>query len=285
MAVPANRSDLRNLVREALMAWPEQVTTLTSAVASASVATISVDSVSGIAARMLVELESEIMRIRSIASLDLTVLRGDHGSTAATHSNSLTLKVWPFWGWTDANLNNQINRSIDWLYPEVWYPDYVENTAQANKKEFGLPTGARYPDGDIVKEVAFLLSDGITYKPVYGWRHYNDRLIFDHETDQARTIRILLQKRYARLTDDTTQISSLHSDIVDAIVNMTIAHCLESLLASRTKFLEYSASLNDRASTPDELQRQVFYFINQATLAKDRASRVPMSGFASTRKA
>ena len=45
------------------------------------------------------------------------------------------------------------------------------------------------------------------------------------------------------------------------------------------------AALNDRSSTPDELQRQIFYFFNQANLAKERAARCVPASFANWRHA
>ena len=51
----------------------------------------------------------------------------------------------------------------------------------------------------------------------------------------------------------------------------------ESLLGNRTRYHAYAATLNDRASSPDELVRSIFYYFNQATLLKNKA-KIPLPG-------
>ena len=280
MATPENRADIRQRIRRKLMAFPEDVTTLNGALNS-STASVVLASGTYTLARMLLEIDNEIMRVRSISSNTATVLRGDQGTTAASHSNGATVQVWPFWGWSDAEVNDAINCAIDWLYPEVWYPKHKQNTLESDAKEFGLPDGVRYPDGEHIIGVEVEDDDG-QFRPFHSWRHANDRLIFDRKIDVARDIRLLLLGKHARLTSDAQRLYS--SEPVDAIVEYATGRLLENLLANRTRYVEYSASLNDRASTPDELQRQIYYFYNQAVLAKDKASRVRPATFASVRR-
>ena len=88
--------------------------------------------------------------------------------------------------------------------------------------------------------------------------------------------------KHGRLTSDASQLAN--ADPVEAITYYAASNLLEQLLANRVRYVEYSAALNDRASTPDELQRQAYYFKNQAVVCKDRISRPPLSGLASTRR-
>ena len=277
-----NRAQIRNLVRAKLQAWPEQVTTLAAAVTDSAGNTITLASASDLIPRQLLEVDSEVMRIKDVTAAPvISVLRGDQGSNPTAHANAATIKSYPFWGWTDFELNQLINLAIDWTFPEIWYPKWYANTFLANQKEFGLPAGVSYPDGEQIKRVEILRADGF-YKPVYNWRHEHDRIIFEHPMDQAYTARILVHGKHIRFENDSTPMHD--SNAVMPVIQYATSKALENLLGARTRFAEYSATLNDRASTPDELQRQVYFFYNQAILAKDQASRVPLSGFASVRR-
>ena len=275
-----NRADLRRMIRRKLMSWPKDITALSAAITTMTATIVTVNAVSNMVARDILEVESELMEIQSITGTTLTVMRGVQGSTAATHAISTAVSAYPWYEWSNQEINDSLNLSFDWRDPEVWYGKWYENTALVSQRELGLPSGVRYPDGEIIKKVE--LKNGDFWIPVYCWRQQNDRLLFDFEMDQQRSIRLYTVGKHARLTDDTTTMYS--SEPVDAIINYACKLCLENLLANRTRYVEYSAALNDRASTPDELSRQTYYFYNQAVLAKERASRPFPSGFASTRR-
>jgi hypothetical protein len=49
---------------------------------------------SGFAVDTLIKVEDEIMRITSVSTDDLTVFRGENGSTAATHDDKTTIYIW-----------------------------------------------------------------------------------------------------------------------------------------------------------------------------------------------
>lgn len=289
MATPENRADLRNLVRTRLSAWPDDVGTLhgtTPATYTAAVTSLTLAAALDISEKALVQIGDEVIRVKTVAGAVLSpVIRGDRGSTAAAHVAGEVVKVYPYWGWSDFEINRELDLAIDWLWPDAWILKPLTNTLLANNTDFGLPAGTVYPTGQIVKRVE-LLDTTVTpniYREKLGWKHIGDRLILTTgPLLENKTARIWLQGRYDRLASDATQL--LASDPVECLVLRACACLLEQLLANRVRYVEYSAALNDRASTPDELQRQAYYFKNQAVVERDRISRPGLSGLASTRR-
>jgi hypothetical protein len=279
--MPYTRVELRKEIRNKLEAWPDLTTTLNGDI-TATAATLVVADADGLAARMLLEIGSEILQVVSISGTTITVTRGARGSTAATHSNGATIKAYPFWGWCDSQLNDYINSAIRWLKPEVWYGAWIENTLLAERLECGLPDGVRYPEMGHVHIVQFENDDG-DWQTVYAWQVLGDRMIFEKKFSEARDMRLFVIKHHAELTSDATEIRD--NDIAGAIVAKACNEALEQFVGNRARFTEYSAALNDRASTVDELQRAAFAFFNKATLEKDRLARPRPPTFASTRRA
>jgi hypothetical protein len=287
MATPENRGDLRNKIRARLGSWADDTGALSASSISASVTSLTLAAALDISEKALLQIDDEVIRVKTYTAAGTSVasvMRGDRGSTAATHSASATVNVYPFWGWTDFDINREIDCAIDWLWPDVWVLKALTNTLLIDNTDFGLPSGTIYPNGEVVKRVELLDTnvDPNEYREILGWKHVGDRLIFSKPTTKTYTARIWVMGKHARLTSDSAQLTN--ADPVEAIVYYAASNLLEQLLANRVRYVEYSASLNDRASTPDELQRQAYYFKNQAVVARDRISRPPLSGLASTRR-
>jgi hypothetical protein len=277
------RSTIRNGLRDKLFAWPDFVTTLAEALDATETA-IDLTAVTGLSEQSLIECESELMQVVSISSTTATVIRGARGTTAATHDNATSVKFYPKWGWSDAALNQKINEAILWLREgQCWTLVFKTNTWLAEYKEFGMPAGVIYPSGDIVKAVEMKNGSGgdnsdDEYVPILGWRHVGDRIFINQKLDIDRQIRLWIQQHQPLLSADATTLDD--DKYVEPLVMYATSRCLDELLANRARFYEYSASLNDRASSPDELQRLSHYFFNQAVVARDQMSRPGLSGFA-----
>jgi hypothetical protein len=302
MAYPANRVDLRNKIRSRLSAWVDDSGISLNAIASATAQGIVFNTgVSGsqgldISEKALIQIDNEVIRVRVKDSLGAgstalsisSCIRGDRGSTAATHLAGAAVNVYPFWGWTDFDINREIAAAIAWLWPDYWTLLTLTNTFEAGQTDFGLPVGCVYPQGNIVKRVELIDpripvgANGPVYKEILGWKHVGDRLILSLWTRTAYQARIWIQAAQPDLTTDTQQLAS--DDPMEAIAYYAASNLLEQMLANRTRYVEYSAALNDRASTPDELQRNAYYFKNQAVVARDRIMRPPLSGMASIRR-
>lgn len=296
MATPENRADLRAKIRSRLSAWVDDSGILLAGI-TASAQSLAFTAGLDLSEKALLQIDDEVIRVRikdatgtgGTAVNVTSMIRGDRGSTAALHAINSVVSVYPFWGWTDFDINREIDAAIDWLWPEYWVLTTLTNTFLQGQTDFGLPAGCSYPGGNIVKRVELIdpnvpigaASPGV-YKEILGWKHVGDRLILERFTRAAYTARIWIMGAQPRLTTDTAQLAS--SDPVEAITYYAASNLLEQMLANRTRYVEYSAALNDRASTPDELQRNAYYFKNQAVVARDRIMRPPLSGMASTRR-
>ncbi len=272
-----NRSDIRTGLKNSLAAWPDFTTTIAEEL-DASETAVDLTAVTSLAERSLIEVDSEVMRVISISSLTATVMRGDKGSSAVAHSNGATASFYPLWGWTNVDLNRLITKAISWLGEGMCYTLVPKtNTWLSGFREFGLPSGVVYPTGNIVKQIDMQDSQDI-YHTIYGWRHVGDRIVINRKLTENKDVRIWIQQKQANLSDDSTQLDE--DKWAEVIELYATAKALDELLAQRSRFLEYSATLNDRASTPDELQRLSYSFFNKATILRDQYSRPGLSGFA-----
>jgi hypothetical protein len=279
----ANRSDIRTGLRDKLSAWPALTTTLAGGGVTSSATTGTLTSGTGLEPRMLLEIESEILQVQAYSGASISEMtRGQRGSTAAAHSAGVAVVGYPHWGWTNAHLNRQINKAINWLGEGmVWTLSPRTNTWLGGFKEFGLPAGIVYPTGNIVKKIELwdedLGEDG-DWREILGWRHQGDRIILNSQLAEDMDVRLWIQQKQAELSDDTTALDD--AKFQEAIESYAVSRCLDELLANRTRFYEYSASLNDRASSPDELQRSAYYYFNQAVILRNEFSRPGLSGYA-----
>ena len=273
------RSDVRIGIREKLSAWPLNATTLSAAVTTTTATTVTLTSVLSITERSLIEVDSELMHVLSVAGFVATVMRGARGTTAATHLNGAAVNIYPEWGWPDANLNRKISRAITWLGEgQVYTLTPLTNTLLSGYKEFGLPSGCEYPNGNKLKVLEILQADG-TYKKSLFWKHQGDRIVLPNKLTESLSVRLWIETKQADLTDDTTALGDAR--YLEVLELYASARALEELLANRTRYTEYSASLHDRASSLDELQRQAYYFQNQAIILRNEMSRPGLSGQAS----
>ena len=90
-------TSLVNRVRDLLDDYGDNQTTITSAISSTSATTCDVASADDIDTGDYIEIDYECMRVTGIATLTLTIVRGERGSTAATHLNAATVTVDPIY--------------------------------------------------------------------------------------------------------------------------------------------------------------------------------------------
>lgn len=276
--MPYYRSDVRTGIRDKLSSWPDLVTTLAEDLDATELG-VDLSAVTGLKAQHQLEVESEVLRVASISSLTATVFRADKGTTAATHVNGLTVKAYPKWGWTDAHLNRAINKAILWLGEgQVWSLVPRTNTLLSGYREFGLPTGIVWPQGNHVKKVEILQTDG-TYRESLAFKHLGDRLFCNSTLSSDLDVRMWVQQAQPELSADNVALDQ--NKYLEVLELYVAGRLLEELVGNRSRFYEYSAALNDRASTLDELQRQAYFFSNQAVILRNEMSRPGLSGRAS----
>ena len=287
------RKDIRRGIRNKMQAWPLGVDALQATI-SATDQTIKLVSGAGLSDRVIMEVVPTLEAIRVVTPLlppqtaplypgCTACIRGDRGTTAAIAQAGAVVNIYPFWGWLDADLNDYINKACDWMGDGMVYTMALKaNTFLQGFKDFAAPAGCYYPTGDIVKRIEALDTDGV-WKQILGWKHTHDRIYFNKNLDADLQVRCWVQQRQVRLTDDTTV---LDLDRAQEVLELYSAgRMLEELLANRSRYYDYSASLNDRASSADELQRLSYYFLNQAVILRDQLSRPGLSGYAGIQKA
>lgn len=124
----------RRLVRD----WPD-LDDLTASISSSGT-TVTVADSSRYVANQLLEVENETMVIRSIpTATTLTVKRGSHGSTAASHANSTAVLMNPRFRAID--VLDALNAGQQACWPWVYQP--VTNTTlttTANTYEYSVPS-------------------------------------------------------------------------------------------------------------------------------------------------
>ena len=276
------RATLRNDIRGDLMSWPIAAT-LDAAVDSQATTIQIADDVykNFLEQKVLIEVDSEVMRVVDIEDAGFRVIRGYQGTTKAPHIKDAIVYIHSSYGWTDYELNNRIiPNAIQWLKPHAWI-DQVSAafTWTSQTIEATPPSGVSYPQGNFIYRLEVLDTDS-NYKPIYGWHLYGSKIRFNRKASADHTLQARILQFQASLTDDTTVLDN--DNFRESIVKYGAHLCLNALKTNRVRYHEYAAALNDRASTPDELIRVAFDLKNQAIVSREENAYPKPAGFAST---
>jgi len=165
--------------------------------------------------------------------------------------------------WTDMELKKLINDGIVALRPEISYAGIDESliTLEATR-EYTIPA--------TLSEVSWveLERDTNVFLRERRARIRGSKLTFDYLPKIGQTIRLIGWKYQEPFSGSVTELT-LTQDFWELIIQYATAKAMESTLTNRSRFTEYSASLNPRASTSDEITRTVYYFLNQFRIAKN----------------
>lgn len=273
------RADLRADIRSDLRCWPD-TGTLALAIGKNDSQIQLTDDMAGdyVAGKCLIEIDSEVMCVidkPEEGSNVVRVQRGYMGSSRADHAAGAAVNIFPPWGWTDHEINNRILPvAIKWLKPHAWILARTSTLTwgtQLNDYTTSLSTyDISYPDGNILYKLQWLETGTSRWHDFYGWQIQGSQIRFRNEASQDRSFRAVYFKYQANLTDETTALDN--DDFREAICKYSIWLAMNGLKANRTRYTEYAAALNDRASTPDELIRMAFDFKNQAVICRDDKS-------------
>lgn len=275
----STRAELRTDIRDKIGSWPLRQPTVSVGV-TLTATSITVSDGSDIAQRQLIEIDSENMLVLSGSGNVLTVLRGYRGTIKAEHSIGTEVNVFDPWGWTNHQLNSAISRAIQWLRGDpnpAWTHDFLTFTWPASTR--ALDIGSAFIDWPHGPASALSLSfkDASTpaqYIRTDNWIQRKSMLLVPYSFAEAKVARLEIAKFQSDLTNDSTQLNS--DDFTTPLILYSCYWALKNLQGSRPEFVAYSAALNERASTPDELLRVVFDFKNQADLHKrDIATPLP----------
>ena len=134
MAVTA--ATLIQRVRRYLRDWPE-LDVLTASVASNGT-TITVASGALYAPNWDIEIDNEVLRVTASGATSATVVRGQKGSTAASHANSAAVMIRPHFH--NIEILDALNAGIDAAFPYVYKPVLDTSlTTTAGTYEYTVP--------------------------------------------------------------------------------------------------------------------------------------------------
>jgi hypothetical protein len=130
-------STLIQRTRRYLRDWPD-LDALTASV-SDTTTTIPVGTGTQFAANWDIEIDSELMIVRSVSSNNLTVKRGAKGSTAASHASAASVLVRPHF--SSVEILDALNRGLDACFPLLYQPVIDESlTILADTYEYTVPS-------------------------------------------------------------------------------------------------------------------------------------------------
>ncbi|MFH1737618.1 MAG: hypothetical protein ABIH23_01330 [bacterium] len=232
----------------------------------------------------LIEIGNEVMLIVNLPkdTSSILVLRGYMGTTAAAHSTVDDVLIHNKGHWSNHEIKRFINDAIAWLHPHSWTQGTSDTfTINANAFDAALPsgTGISSPAGNQICRLQYRDSAS-RWHSIYGWEFIGGRIRIKSTPGGLTTFRLL----YLLFEDALTSLTdALANELFrEAIYKYAASLAFDGLKNNRARYLDYAASLNDRASTPDELTRVVYDIRNKANLARDEHSMPTPAGFIST---
>lgn len=213
----------------------------------------------------LIEINDEIVQVyktETVGAEDrISVYRGMRLTTAAAHSSAASINICGQL-WTDYELKKIVNDSIYALRPEIAYQVIDKTlTTASSKREYDLPSGITEVSWiEIEKDTGVFLRERNAY-------HVKDLIVFNYQPAIGKTIKLIGWKEQVPFSGSVTELT-LTEEFWSLIFLYGTAKAMESLLTNRSRYTEYSASLNPRASTTDEITRVIYYFMNQFRIGK-----------------
>jgi len=164
----ASATTLVQRVRRFVGDWPDLDVTTASLTNSATTVTVADTSIYG--TNWLIQLDQEIMRVKTAPSLgtSLTVARGMQGTTAVSHSNSTSVLSRP--AFSDQQMLDALNAGIDATFP--YFYQAVEDSSlipDGMTYEFAVPNLAS-PSQPIpyITKIDLKVSGDLSYRQVDG---------------------------------------------------------------------------------------------------------------------
>ena len=241
------RAQLRTRIRNDFQQWPDTDSLVNTI--SASATTLTINDGTRTPAGSLLEIESELMMVRSVSGNVLTVRRGDQGTTAAAHSAAVLVLIHELHGVTNLQLNDLINDGIEWLFPicvyEVWDNSL---TTDDTVLSYTIPTSVEYVD-------ELWITDGLTpesKKKLRYWTRVGSKIYLPGILPDNRQLIVHGWGRFTLPTDDTTSLC-FGTDLEPAVEYYVVAAVIKIQEALRTRFTGQSAFLEARAGNVPEL--------------------------------
>ncbi len=234
----------------------------------------------------LIEVGIEVMMVADIPEKTDTVIvvRGHRETTPASHKAKANLNIIPAGSWTDEELLKYIDDGTRWLKPSAWTFQTSAEFTWALGDNFVNPAaadGISYPDGNYIHHLERKNSNG-KFIDFHGFDLEGSKVRFRGAASKDETMRATFIRFQPILA---TLASTLDNDEFRESIELYSAHKAQVAVgAVRTRFAEFSAALNDRTSTPDELIRSSFNLLNLAERSRNDHGRPMPSSYASTHR-
>lgn len=211
--------------------WPSNDTitaSLSSSGTSMSVATAS-DYFKG----WLLEIDSEVLKVATSATTgtSVSILRGQYGTTAATHASSATVLVRP--EFTQIEILDQLNAGLKAVWPYI-YQDILDTslTTVADTYEYTVPSvSSSITYIPRIYGIDLKRSGETNYKPIRRWeirRGSTPKIMFPADLDAGGTLRV---RGYAPF-DDLALADSLPSAFPIQSEELLPLYAAQALLTS-----------------------------------------------------
>lgn len=199
-------------------------TTLAAAVSTTDGTTVSLTSVEDVTVGMYILIDDEVMLVTALFDTNpatATVVRGDRGTTGATHSSGALVILNPIWSTVD--IVRALNQAQDAVFPSLYVAvQDTDDVMDDEQEEYPIPSTINH-----LTEVAIETSvDGI-YDTSRDWEYVTDSIIRigKYVRYDGRTIRFTGYGKF----DAMTLSGNLDSDFPD-----TNANAIEYLVIKAT---------------------------------------------------
>jgi len=282
----ATRLSVRDEVRSVINQWPDVVALAEDLDTVETV--VDVADATLAPGGSIIEIDSELMRVRSIDTVPtpdtLIVRRGDRGTTAATHSNGASIRIYGPHDPTDTQLNRWIRDGIDWLYPtlvrDIW--DTTDET-ELNVLNYPVPAAIHLLEEVLLRDD----SDPARDHPIRKWTLIDEDVWFPAALPEGRMLTFHGRGKFTQPTTDTGMGGTLDvpNEVLAALHLYVVAQVVKQQEIMRSRFVDMSALLESRAGNIPDLIGSSRDLLRQAAALRDaQASPRPWRLRAITRR-
>jgi hypothetical protein len=213
----------------------------------------------------VVEVDAEIMAVRSKTGNTLTVRRGDRGTTPAAHTSGAQVLIWGLHDPTNVEVNRWINDGFAWLYPVVSYDVWdTQTTTTEGALRYAVPSTM-----ELVEEIYLQGTEAHEWVRLRHWRVLGAYVFFPRALPAGRALRFHGSGRFPELTADTDEVE-IGRDLEHAVVLYAASRVVRQREVLRTRFTGQSALLEDRAATIGDLLGSGRDLLRDATALRDQ---------------
>lgn len=256
-----NRSECRAELRKRMRDWytPD---VLAAAIVSTAATTFAATLGEYYKKGKIVGIEDEEMLVRDVATNTVTVVRGWHGTTPATHVISTPVRIFNFF--SDAELNSYINRAVKSLWPDVYGRDVDEQiTLVSGTYKYEVPAEITDALG-VITDIERLTDDerGIPL-PFEVWGEY---IYFKYAPDAGARIKYIYPFPVPAADDDDIATP----DASELVILEAQVSTWEAVMCDRDKYERYVTSQWADNASGYEIESHVSSLKESALDERDR---------------